>query len=111
MGFSFEALVAGAVTAVVGEDEINAFIINSLVEKARTRPHPWSTRYPYICWTGLTDRTYDARLLPANPDPAAEAAKTRRPPINDVVQLFEAPAGGSGNARSPRVCFRPLRSI
>ena len=93
MGLSFESLVAGALTAVVGQDEINAFIINSLVEKARTRPHPWSTRYPYICWSGLTDRTYDARLLPAFPYPEADAPKTRRPPIQDVVQLFEEPTG------------------
>ena len=39
---------------------------NRLIGRGQTRPHPWSTRFDeYVCWTGLTDRSYFARLLPA----------------------------------------------
>jgi prostaglandin-endoperoxide synthase 2 len=89
-------LVTKAVTTVTGPDAINKYVINTLVERARNRPHPWSTRDDYISWSGLTDRGYNARLLPAAGPPAdaAEALGTARPPIKDVLKLFAAdPAG------------------
>jgi prostaglandin-endoperoxide synthase 2 len=98
MGLSLESLALEALTAIVGSGEVNEFLINRLVNAGRNRPHPWSTRYPYICWSGLTDRSYNARFLPAKPYPAADTIGTRRPPIDDVVALF-APA-----ATGQRVC-------
>src|SRR4051794_19191590 len=55
----------------------SAAVINSACSATRNRPHPWSTfDDDYVCWEGLTDRTYLARHLPARdapvrPDPAA----------------------------------------
>lgn len=93
MASSLEDFALEALAALVGHDEVNAFLIDKLVNRARNRPHPWSTRYDYICWTGLTDRTYNARLLPARPYPATEAMGTRRPPIGEVAKLFAAAPG------------------
>ncbi len=62
-----------AASAIVNDDQINAFLINKLVSRARDRPHPWSTRNDYISWSGLTDRSFSARMLPAKPYPAMEA--------------------------------------
>lgn len=93
-----EDIALNAVVAVIGSSEINEFLIDKLVDASRNRPHPWSTRYDYICWSGLTDRTYNARLLPPKPYPATEALGTRRPPVADVVNLFRAHPSGQ------RVC-------
>lgn len=93
-----ETLALDALTAIVGHDEVNNFLINRLVNSGQTRPHPWTTRYDYICWTGLTDRTYNSRLLRAKPYPEADATGTRRPPIDQVAALFRAPPVGQ------RVC-------
>lgn len=94
MGSSLEDFALEALTGLVGHGDINEFLINKLVNRARNRPHPWSTRYDYICWSGLTDRSFNARLLPAKPYPAAEALGTRKPPLAEVVKLFNAnPAG------------------
>ena len=95
---SLEDMALDALTAIVGHGDVNEFLINKLVNRARNRPHPWSTRDDYISWSGLTDRTYNARLLPAKPYPAAEGMGTRRPPIDEVAQLFAAGPGGQ------RVC-------
>ena len=67
---------------------INGFAINGLVNAGRNRPHPWSTYSDYISWSGLTDRTYSARMLPEalNPQPL--------PPVEDIVQLFVPESGG-----------------
>jgi prostaglandin-endoperoxide synthase 2 len=67
---------------------LNKFAINSLVNAARNRPHPWSTCSGYISWSSLTDRTYSARMLPEtlNPQPL--------PPVADIVQLFVPEASG-----------------
>lgn len=100
MGGSFEDIALGVVTAVVGHDEINKLLINKLVKRGRSRPHPWSTLNDYISWRGLSDRSFNARLLPSKPYPAGEALGTRRPPIADVAKLFEAPPGGQ------RVCIK-----
>jgi prostaglandin-endoperoxide synthase 2 len=65
----------------------SAAVINSACGSTRNRPHPWSTfDDDYICWEGLTDRTYLARHLPArkaparpDPDPAAVRELFARP--------------------------------
>lgn len=93
MGSSLENFALEALTALVGRAKVNEFLINKLVNRARNRPHPWSTRFDYICWAGLTDRSYNARLLPEKPYPAAEAPGTRMPPKADVVKLFTATPG------------------
>ncbi len=91
---SLENFALEALTLFVGHDEVNEFLIDKLVNQGRTRPHPWSTRNDYISWPGLNDRSFNARLLPAKPYPAAEALGTRKPPLADVVKLFAAsPAG------------------
>lgn len=98
MGGLFERLAVDALTEIVGHDEINAFLINRLVNQGRNRPHPWSTKHDYISWSGLNDRTYNARLLPAEAHSGEEALGTSRPPIDEVVKLFQAEPGGQ------RVC-------
>lgn len=95
---NLESLALDALKTIVGPSDTNAFLINRLVDAGPNRPHPWSTRYPYICWSGLTDRSYNSRLLPPDPFPATEAKGTRRPPLADVVKLFSAAPGGQ------RVC-------
>jgi len=90
---------------LLGKSKLNALIINRIVGQCRTRPHPWSTRYDYICWSGLTDRTYSARLLPPNPYPAAEAPGTRRPPLKDVADLFVTPPGTQRACSKSTVLF------
>jgi prostaglandin-endoperoxide synthase 2 len=94
MAGSLEGLALGALSAIVGASEVNEFLIDKLVDAGRNRPHPWTTRHDYISWSGLTDRSYNARLLPAKPYPPADALGTRRPPVDAVVALFKAaPAG------------------
>ena len=100
MGGSLESFAVDAMTAIVGHDDINDFLINRLVNQARNRPHPWTTLNGYISWTGLTDRSYDSRLLRAAPYPQVDALGTRRPPIADVTALFAARPGGQ------RVCAK-----
>jgi prostaglandin-endoperoxide synthase 2 len=106
MGSSFEDFALEALSALVGHEEVNAFLINKLVNRARNRPHPWSTRFDYICWSGLTDRSFNARLLPASPYPAAEAMGTRKPPMEEVAKLF-AGAPGSQRACPKSTCLFP----
>jgi prostaglandin-endoperoxide synthase 2 len=55
---------------------VSGLLINGIVSQTRPRPHPWSTKTPYISWAALTDRTYSARQLPAKdlgPFPSQEA--------------------------------------
>lgn len=81
-------------TALLGKEKINEILIGRLVGKGRTRPHPWSTRCEHICWSGLTDRTYNARLLPPKHHQGPVGPGTARPPIDQVALLFAAdPAG------------------
>ena len=77
----------------VGKSALNGFLINRIVKAGRNRPHPWSTRYDYVCWSGLTDRSFNARLLPPKPYPVAEQMGTRRPPEQEVAKLFVTPPG------------------
>jgi prostaglandin-endoperoxide synthase 2 len=93
MGSFIEDFALEALTAAIGHDEANEFLINRLVKKGRGRPHPWSTLNDYISWTGLTDRSYNARLLPENPYPPLEKLGTRKPPIDDVAKLFSCLPG------------------
>lgn len=88
MASFLEDMALDALTAVLGHDEANEFLINRLVKKGRSRPHPWTTKNDYISWTGLTDRSFNSRLRRENPYPANEALGTRRPPIADVAALF-----------------------
>jgi len=94
MGSVFEDVLIGIGSAVLGKNKINEILINKLVNKGRTRPHPWSTRCGHICWSGLTDRTYNARLLPPKPHVGPEGPGTARPPLDQVAQLFAADAAG-----------------
>ena len=93
MGFFEDALI-GLGGVILGKNKVNEILINRLVGKGRTRPHPWSTRCGHICWSGLTDRTYNARLLPPKPHVGPEGLGTARPPLDQIVPLFAAdPAG------------------
>jgi prostaglandin-endoperoxide synthase 2 len=92
---SLLSIVVKALNAVDLDDDVNRLVIDRAVKVARNRPHPWSTRNDYISWSGLTDRTYNARLLPAKPGPATEATGTSRPPIGDVAALFMRPPGAN----------------
>ncbi len=47
--------------------KVNPIAINRLVNRCRTRPHPWSTAHDYVSWTSLTDLTWSARHLPPVP--------------------------------------------
>ena len=85
---SLLSIVVKALEALDLDDDVNRLVIDRAVNVARSRPHPWSTKHDYISWSGLTDRTYNARLLPAKRYPAAEARGTRRPPLAEVAALF-----------------------
>lgn len=70
-------------------EKLNALLINKLATQGRTRPHPWSTRDDYISWSGLTDRHFNARLLPAD-----HAFTGGLPAASVVAALFNAPVSG-----------------
>jgi prostaglandin-endoperoxide synthase 2 len=89
---SLLSILVRALDALDLDDDVNRFVIDRAVKVARNRPHPWTTKHDYISWTGLTDRTYNARLLPAKPYPQVEQHGTRRPPLADVAALFARPA-------------------
>ena len=61
--------------------------VNILVECTRNRPHPWSTASDYTSWKSLTDRTYQARHLPAADPPG------RQPDPAKIDELFTRPNG------------------
>lgn len=85
---SLLSIVVKALAALDLDDDVNRFVIDKAVNVTRNRPHPWSTKHDYISWSGLTDRSYNARLLPAKPGPAIEARGTARPPLAEVAALF-----------------------
>lgn len=75
---AFSDILAGIGKFLLGKAKMSEIATNRLIGRGQTRPHPWSTRFDdYVCWSGLTDRSYFARLLPAIPskpnlpDPAA----------------------------------------
>ncbi len=90
---SLLSIVIKALEALDLDDDVNRLVIDRAVNVCRNRPHPWSTRHDYISWSGLTDRTYNARLLPAKPGPATEARGTARPPLAEVAALFARQPG------------------
>ncbi|WBH17375.1 peroxidase family protein [Sphingomonas radiodurans] len=96
---SLLSIVVKALDALDLDDDVNRLVIDRAVNVARSRPHPWSTKHDYISWSGLTDRTFNARLLPAKPYPAEEKRGSRRPPLADVAALFGLRAG-----QSQRLC-------
>lgn len=89
---SLLSIVVKALDALDLDDEVNRFVIDRAVNVTRNRPHPWSTKHDYISWTGLTDRTYNARLLPAKPVTEAGVG-TSRPPLDETVKLFARQPG------------------
>lgn len=91
---AFEDALLGIGSAIIGKGRVNRIVINRLVDSGRNRPHPWSTRCSHICWSGLSDRTYNARLLPPKPHVGPEGIGTARPPIEQVVPLFAADSAG-----------------
>jgi len=84
---SLLSIVVKALEALDLDDDVNRLVIDRTVNVCRNRPHPWSTRHDYISWSGLTDRTYNARLLPAKP-PTGQGRGTSRPPLDEVAALF-----------------------
>ncbi|GGI70346.1 hypothetical protein GCM10007973_04150 [Polymorphobacter multimanifer] len=88
---SLLSFLVRALDALDLDDDVNRFVIDRAVKVARGRPHPWTTKHDYISWTGLTDRSWNARLLPAKPYPDVEALGTRRPPLADAAALFARP--------------------
>lgn len=94
---AFEDALTDVAVAILGKSEINEIVINKLASRGRSRPHPWTTKYDYIGWAGLTDRTYVARLLAADKAfPTVDVAGTRRPPAAGVAALFATANGGTG---------------
>lgn len=78
----------------LGDARINEIAINRLVNAGPSRPYAWSTLSDdYISWTGLTDRTFFARLLPPADAPVADGRGTSRPPLAEIISLFPAEPG------------------
>lgn len=94
MGSVIEDVLVSVGQTVLGKDKVNKIVINRLVKKGRSRPHPWSTRCGHTCWDALTDKTFNGRLLPPKPHSGPEGAGTARPPIDEVTLLFAADAAG-----------------
>ena len=68
----------------------NRLFINVTVNRARSRPHPYSTRDNFVSWRGLTDQTYSARHLGARPDYTEEIKDVA---VEELLDLFERPEG------------------
>jgi hypothetical protein len=81
-------LAGGAIDACGWADSaLSKVMVNKLVECTRNRPHPWSTASDYTSWKSLTDRTYQARHLPAAQTPG------RQPDPDKIDALFARPNG------------------
>ena len=99
MGSELEDIGLSILSEIVGSqgwlnEEANELLIGKMASGGRNRPHPWSTKHDYISWTGLTDRTFNSRFLAASPYPPTEALGTKRPPLDEVVKLFNPAAAG-----------------
>ncbi|MEQ9124855.1 MAG: hypothetical protein RIM80_20075, partial [Alphaproteobacteria bacterium] len=46
---------------------VNRRVIDMIVSRVRTRPHPYGTVHDYVSWRGLTDLTWSSRHLPPYP--------------------------------------------
>ena len=64
----------------------NRWAINRVVNRARHRPHPLSTKHDYVSWAGLTDRHWSARHLPSSVRPSPPAPEA-------LAELFERKDG------------------
>ena len=81
-------LAGGAIDSCGWADSaFSKVAVNKLVECTRNRPHPWSTASDYTSWKSLTDRTYQARHLPAAEAPG------RQPDPAKIDVLFTRPNG------------------
>jgi Animal haem peroxidase len=80
--------------------EATALVVNQAVGYTRARPHPWSTKSDYTSWDSLTDRTYQARHLPAANTPV-------QPPEAEVQKLFQRPDGTTGRLSDKSTCLFP----
>ena len=69
-------------------DIVNKAIINRAVLKTKPRPHQFSSLADYTSWSSLTDRSWSGRHL-------GPMDTTEFPDINDVLALFQMPAGGT----------------
>lgn len=61
---------------------VNRFLINRIVKRARSRPHPLSTAHDFVSWKGLTDRRWSGRHLPPK-------IRQNLPEPEDLLDLFE----------------------
>jgi len=85
---SFTDILAGIGGLLLGKAKMSEIATNKLIGRGQTRPHPWSTRFDeYVCWSGLTDRSYFARLLPPVP------SKSTLPAPAALWPLFQAQPG------------------
>lgn len=66
---------------------VNRMLINIIVNRARNRPHPYSTVHDYTSWRSLTDREWSGRHLRAAP-------RAAYPDVAEVARIFERPEGG-----------------
>jgi len=82
------SIVGGVIDNFGWADRLaSKIVIDKLVASAPNRPHPWSTASDYTSWKSLTDKTYQARQIPATDLSAL-------PTINAVMALFKRPDGG-----------------
>ena len=70
---------------------LNRLIINGIVNRARNRPHPYSTLHDYTSWRSLTDQEWSGRHLRA--DHRGGAPDEETPSIDDLMALFRRPDG------------------
>jgi prostaglandin-endoperoxide synthase 2 len=82
------------------DGEASRLVVNQAVGYTRARPHPWSTLSDYTSWDSLTDRTWQARHLPAADTPV-------RPPEPEVQKLFQRPAGAAARLSDKSTCLFP----
>lgn len=68
-------------------DIANGFAINSIVNRSRHRPHPWSTVHPYVSWRSLSDTHFSARHLPEKPEQLPFDDESLQP----FIELFRRP--------------------
>lgn len=65
---------------------VNRFAIHNASTAVRSRPHPTSTVHNFVSWKGLTDKSYSARHVEADPEFNAYG---NLPHIDSVAELFE----------------------
>ena len=73
-------------------ERLNKFMINRIVDVARSRPHPFSTQSSYSSWSSLTDRSWSGRHLGVSS--IDQCSLPRWEGENGLRQLFERPVEG-----------------